>query len=132
MPKKQKWNQTAGQPIKKFFFFFFFFLLLHKDKMHTWQQMEGFSFHHTFEVMCVTLKKCHLGAGGPRSLEAPLDCSLNAFPMFAWTSGSSAFLPQTRSRSFRIEPAIDLDWSAGLRTGVGPWTRCCDSPQLLE
>lgn len=85
--------------------------------------------------LILLLRNCHLRARRSRvRAHEPLSkCSLNALPVFAWTpSGCSAFLPQACSRAFRVNPATALDRGTGLRTGVGPRTRRCDSPQLLK
>lgn len=76
--------------------------------------------------------RCHLRTRRWYWAQQPLpECSLNALPVLAWTSGWGVFLPQTCCRVFRVNPAA-LDWRTTLRTGVDPRTRCTDGPQLLK
>lgn len=92
-----------------------------------------------WRIVCasyITVKKCHLRARGSEvlTLEPLSERSLNALPVFAWTSsGWSAFLPRSKTcgRVFGIYPAA-LAWGTDLGAGVGPRTRRRDSPQLLK
>lgn len=108
-------------------------MLLYKNSMFgkKWKDSDLASTTRVNLKSYFTWRNCHLRASS--WTQQPLSiCSLKALPIFAWTSSGSSAFPRSRTCSvFRIHPAA-LGRGTGLRTGVGPRTRCCDGPQLLK